>query len=749
MNRRISYQLLRTLLFSMTSLFVLYLIITTTFTWREKVKHIESEIHRTTGYLSAEIGFALWLYQKDAAIRVLENEMAHNQNIISIAVFDAAGDKFASVERDTVRGSVHFFEKLLGTVFNNKTFKPVQANVHFRDHRAGSVLVRADRKQILSTIGTSLFYNLLQFSLFMSLGIVVISTGIYRHILKPLHRLTKSLAVVGEGNLQPDISLPPIREWQAVQNTVSSMALHLRRLQQHLVYEARELEAVIDAVSDAIIAVSESGGILFANEAAQRLLNSRSGSIQHARLNKVCSIQHKLTGSELPFAFEEAIALARPFLRKSIVWLVLHSGEKVPVVEAAYPLYDTHGKLLRIIVSIKNMSDFEQREEGLIKLQKLESLAPLAGGIAHDFNNYLTAIVGRIQMARFSGSVDAKSSEQLKEAEKAVFLARDLATKLLAFSKGNAPMKTPGNIASTIRDATSLAIAGTNSTIRYSLDKDLAVVSFDEGQIKQAISNIVINAHLAMPEGGLVDIRGYNVDPGQINLSQLSGGAIESDQQFVAISIQDSGPGIDPKAVDKIFDPYFTTRSSGNGLGLAITYRIITNHGGVVIARNGTPQGAQFIIYLPAFDEKNTHAATLTRTAAAAPEQTAATLSGSILILEDDVLIQDLLREYLRSLAMSFDIVGKGEDAVDLYRLNNSYDLVFLDLTIRHGRDGFWTIEQIKNINPGQTVIAMTGYSENIRTHYSHYGFIDLLSKPFTLQQVTSMLSKHLQPKTT
>jgi len=224
------------------------------------------------------------------------------------------------------------------------------------------------------------------------------------------------------------------------------------------------------------------------------------------------------------------------------------------------------------------LAEMEQRkhaEEELLRGRKLESLGVLAGGIAHDFNNFLTIISGNIALAKMHLEPADSVCDILDQAELACKRATSLSYQLLTFGKGGAPVRKLAPLTGDIKDAVALARAGAQVTINLTIADDLLSAEIDSGQIGHALHNILLNARQAMPEGGIIDVRAENVEVDGDSLPLRAG-------KYVMISIQDHGCGIAADLVPRIFDPYFTTKQSGSGLGLAMVHSIIAKHEGYI-----------------------------------------------------------------------------------------------------------------------------------------------------------------------
>ncbi len=359
-------------------------------------------------------------------------------------------------------------------------------------------------------------------------------------------------------------------------------------------------------------------------------------------------------------------------------------GNIIYVETKSYPLRDASGDVSSVIEVINNITDKHLLEEQLLRTQKLEAVGLLAGGIAHDFNNLLQGVFGNISLAKHFSNFEGESYQMLVEAERALVQSRNLTKQLLTFSKGGEPVKKIISLTSIIQDSVKFALSGSNVNYSFSMDADLWPVEADEGQINQVMHNIVLNAGDAMPEGGTVEISAGNVFvDGKSSLPLKKG-------KYVLITIKDSGIGISENYIAKIFDPYFTTKQKGSGLGLATSFSIIKKHDGLLDVTSKLGAGSTFFIYLPASGTKQ-------------PPQKAEGKdilpgTGKILVMDDEEIVTIVVGQMLKSLGYEFDCVETGEEALEKYadalRSGEAFDAVILDLTVRGGMGGKETISR-------------------------------------------------------
>lgn len=397
------------------------------------------------------------------------------------------------------------------------------------------------------------------------------------------------------------------------------------------------------------------------------------------------------------------------------------------------PMKDSSGAVQGFRGICRDVTERKRAEQELLKLEKIESIGVLAGGIAHDFNNILTAVQGNVSLAKLLQDPAGKAHHRLSEAEKACIRARDLTQQLLTFSKGGAPIKKTASIAEVVEDACSFALRGSNVRCEFAGAKHLSSVEIDEVQIGRVIGNMVINADQAMPDGGLILIGAENVSVSPLDNLPLETGP------YVRISIEDHGQGIDDGILPKVFDPYFTTKSEGSGLGLAAAYSIVKSHGGHITVESEPGAGATFHVYLPASDRK-THPRTRS-------EETVMSGCGRILIMDDEEQIRDLASELLHLLGYEVDTASDGDEAIELFRsakaAGRPHDAVILDMTVPGGMGGREVIGRLVECDRDVKAIVSSGYSHDpIMADYQRYGFRGVIPKPYNARQLSEVLSR-------
>lgn len=379
----------------------------------------------------------------------------------------------------------------------------------------------------------------------------------------------------------------------------------------------------------------------------------------------------------------------------------------------------------RCLAIVRDSTDRRRRLDEEIRNNKLESLGVFAGGLAHDFNNILAALIGNISLARMLLDDRKQAEPILDEAERAGLRARRLTDQLLAFAKGGAPVKVVFDAAAMMREAAEFVLSGSATTIEYSLEADAPQIEADRGQIAQVIQNIVLNASQAMGGGGVV-----HMGLGPLVLQEKNPNGLEPGR-YLRITIADTGEGIDAGTLQRIFDPYFTTKKSGTGLGLAICHSIIKRHGGDITVRSDRERGTVFEILIPV------GSAAGTSDDSSMPVTADADLAGkTVLVIDDEAPVRDVIRAILEQRGMRVIGAKSTEDALSRVG-NGGIDLVLIDLTIPGGTGGPDGIRLLRERGLEFAAVLTTGYTDSpVVREYRASGFASCLTKPFSVHEL-------------
>ena len=417
--------------------------------------------------------------------------------------------------------------------------------------------------------------------------------------------------------------------------------------------------------------------------------------------------------------------------KETIVYEEVMPGENNKIVEVhTIPFKDEDGKWLYAEFNV-DITKRKRAEEAILTAQRLESLGILAGGIAHDFNNLLAGIFGNINLA--AGMAENKDLLKiLDQTSSTIERARSLTGQLLTFAKGGIPVKKIGELAPFIEGTVKFALSGSNVSCSFKIQEDLLFAEFDKNQMGQVLDNLVINAKQAMSESGKMEIIAEN-----ITLSG-NGHTDNGSEKYVKITVKDYGTGIPQDVLPKIFDPFFSTKQNGVGLGLATSYSIIKRHGGFIEVVSETGKGSAFSIFLPAVDR------VLTDEAEAIMEHK----GGGIFVVMDD---QDLIRmttgKMLESLGYTAVLKEDGESVLKYFENNRKKikGMIF-DLTIPGGMSGLEAISILRKHCDEVPVFVSSGYADDpVMAHPEEYGFTASLSKPFKKEELICVLEKHLK----
>jgi PAS domain S-box-containing protein len=403
-------------------------------------------------------------------------------------------------------------------------------------------------------------------------------------------------------------------------------------------------------------------------------------------------------------------------------------GSTLPITVNATPIRE-QGRTVGLRGVLTDLTERKQLETERQKADRLESVGTLAGGIAHDFNNLLQGIFGYISLARLNLGRRQEASNLLQQAERALHQTVSLTSQLLTFATGGRPVTQVLDLGPLIKDALRFALSGSRVEYSLMLDADLAPVEADRGQFGQVIQNVVLNAEQAMPSGGWIEISARNTR------------GMPEGRGRVEITIRDQGHGIPAEHLEKIFDPYFTTKEKGSGLGLATAYSIVRNHGGTIGVRSEPGSGTTFTITLPA---------AAPAAAEDAPEPSPVQeRRGRVLLMDDEQIVRDVAVALVQALGHQVDSAAEGAAAVEMYRealrRGERYDVVILDLTVRGGLGGMRTLEELLRIDPDVRAVVSSGYSaDQVLAAHREHGFAACLRKPYTIENLGKVIQRLL-----
>ncbi len=509
--------------------------------------------------------------------------------------------------------------------------------------------------------------------------------------------------------------------------------------QEQGVFEEYEmfLKKVIDALPEAVIISDREGSVEYVNEGFLQIFRFSREDLPTMDAWWLKSFPDKplrdvVSGAWLHAAATKKIAeeSTRPFEGR----IKAKDGSSLEKELKFISMYD------RVVTVISDVTKKKFIEDRAPVSRNQESLETLAAGIAHDFNNLLLVILGNISLAKTSLTQEDRAFERLIDAERASMMTKDLIQQLITFSKGGELSKRAMVITPLVMEITRSTLTNTNIRGKYIMSDDLFSVDIDEGQIRQVIQIILRNAKEAMPQGGTVTISFENVRISRVDYLPLKDG------DYVKISFQDEGTGIKKEHLERIFDPYFTTKDAGSqkgvGLGLAIAYSIIKKHNGHIAVESNVGGGTTFHIYLPAFGKE------------LIPDKELAEISnviekkkGKILVMDDARSVRDVTGAMLNYIGYDVEFAREGREAIALYRVakesDEPFDAAILDLTVQGGMGGKEAIQLLIAIDPHIKAIISSGFSgDPIMSEYQEYGFKTAILKPYKMEELEEILER-------
>jgi len=486
------------------------------------------------------------------------------------------------------------------------------------------------------------------------------------------------------------------------------------------------LEVTLKSIADGVISVDQNDDVVLMNRAAEDLIgvNRRYGVGKN--------IRELVPLPDREWDDYRTLRQAGP-LR---VAMRNNSGQTWQMEYSYTTLTNDKGENMGKMFTFRDISEKARAEIAEANAGRLEAIGTLAGGIAHDFNNVMTSVVGELYLLRTEienseGSMQ-RSRERINDMEMAMDRAKFVAQELLSLSKGGAPIQKPTTLRGLLEDTARLAFTG--SSITWSLDcpDDIWPVNIDQGQMNRAFLNILFNAQEASREKGSVEIVVRNV---------LSRPGPDTEGRYVNVDFIDHGEGIPPDVLPRIFDPYFTTKATGTGLGMTVTFTTIKRHGGTIEVTSEVDKGTKVSVYLPATDGEVTEVPRADKPV---------TGTGRVLIMDDEEFILQVTSDILQSLGYEVDVAHDGEEALERYgqamREGRKFDVVIMDLTIPGGMGGKETIGQLLKMDPRARAIVSSGYSNDpVMANHEDFGFVGVVPKPYKIEELSLVVKNAIQ----
>ncbi|MBS0660556.1 MAG: PAS domain S-box protein [Verrucomicrobia bacterium] len=524
-----------------------------------------------------------------------------------------------------------------------------------------------------------------------------------------------------------------------------ALAVALDREESMLALDAEkeQLRVVLESLSDAVLTADRAGRIVLANPAASRLLGASPENLSGKPLGSYFEVRDPVPGDPSPpypqgvgtDAVELVLRTGEPLHTPRHVWTIPREGPALHVSCSTLPLRDASGRLAGVLRVFHDLTAEDQRQAELIRAGKLDGLAVIAAGIAHDFNNILTALNGNVSfaLASLSEGQTEDAIARLDDAELAGRRARELTGQLMTFTRGGHPLRQAASLREILRDCVNFALHGSNVRADWEIEDDLPDLEADPAQLHRVLHNIVLNAVQAMPGGGRLRVRARAEDHG----------SDDCQRPHVRIEAEDTGPGIPADVLPRVFEPFFSTKPGGSGLGLAAAHAIVKKHDGRIVCENAPGAGTLVRIWWPSAGRRSP------ADAERAQPPRAVRTGAKVLVLDDEPGVRVVARRMLEGLGHQVTEAASAAEAMELFRnartAGKPFEVGLLDLTLPGGPGGIEVMQEARSEDPSLRCIVSSGYMvDEVRSDYLRLGFCALLAKPYQRNELAAVMEQAL-----
>ncbi len=506
-----------------------------------------------------------------------------------------------------------------------------------------------------------------------------------------------------------------------------------RRLSRDLYYERERSAQVLRQIKDGVVVANPQGEVQYLNRVAEQLTGWKRTEAAGESTSVVVRLIDSVSREPVTCPLQKVVQSGLEIGETSHCDLLNRVGQSSRVSYLVTPLESGDGMLLGAVMIFRDETVKKRLEEEQVKTESLEILSVLVGGVAHDLNNFLMGITGNLSLAELGDSLE-ETRVRMARIGKATERARRLSQQLLSLSRGNPPVMAPGGIENLAREVCQFTLAGSGVELRVESEDSLCNCLMEEGRISQVLTNLVLNARQAMEDHGELAVSIRNLE-----INRKSGLPLRSGP-YVCVEIQDTGPGIRAEHLPRIFDPYFTTKSTGSGLGLANCRAIIRQHRGHISVESEPEKGTVFRIYLQATEEESLEKPST-------EDKTVYHGKGRVLVMDDEDLVRQIGGDILEHLGYEPLFAEDGEEVLE--RVQEAHEsgsplaAIILDLTVPGRMGGMDAKKYLERLAPEIPVIVSSGYSNDpIMSRCEEYGFACSALKPYTIQQLSVALRR-------
>ena len=551
--------------------------------------------------------------------------------------------------------------------------------------------------------------------------------------------------------VEVEVSSVPIKYFERNAALVFARDISDRReIEGKLEFQNQQMKTILEGIPFGYLYMEASSGrIVQSNITAKKIIKNMPVKNIHEFMR--CAAYHmdgrQFEPSDYPVA--HVLSTGEPIIRKKIYYPGTKETE-IFIVNSAYPIHNDKRKIIGVVSLFEDITsgfnskkEQEELKEQLYHSQKKEAIGTLAGGVAHDFNNILSGMLGYAQLTKMHiGNID-KANRNTDQMIKSIYRAADLVQQILTFSRQTEHEKRPLKISLVVKEVLRLLRASLPSTIKIEKEiSDSSSVIADSTKVHQIVMNLCTNAYHAMHEnGGILTVR--------LNQTKFSKPTIVRGRKilpgiYAKLEIEDTGHGMNSDIIDRIFEPYFTTKKigKGTGLGLSIVNGIVEDHNGYIDVSSKPNQGTCVDIFFPVVEKNIDSGPLITK------EEPILIGEECIMLVDDDETILESGRELLEECGYKVSCFPDGAQAFLAFENDpQKFDLVITDMTMPH-MTGYELSSKILNIRPELYIFLCTGYSENFSEDEAiKLGIFKFVEKPVDIKSLICLFRSMMDKK--